>query len=151
MTNTGANARRWSWGGDVIAPFGQTVMEATWIYAWVLVMADISHPPHPGFALIVLILIGGAWSGRFARLLQWRYPLNFALLLPVTAVALPAWLHAVLLPTADWSPATWAFLFKPEPTLQTLIVAGGIGLYLWFRGVWIGSSGPRALSSLANG
>ena len=142
MTNTGANARRWSWGGDVIAPFGQTVMEATWIYAWVLVMADTSHPPHPGFALIVLILIGGAWSGRFARLLQWRYPLNFALLLPVTAVALPAWLHAVLLPTADWSPATWAFLFKPETTQQTLIVDGGIGLYLWFRGVWIGVRPP---------
>jgi hypothetical protein len=58
------------------------------------------------------------------------------------------WLHVILLPTADWSWATWSFLFNPESedqsneTLQVLIVIGGLGLYLWFRGVWIGIRPP---------
>lgn len=148
MTNTGANARRWSWGGDVVAPAGQAIMEATWLYAWVLVIAVAVHSTSPGFAPIILPLICGAWLGRFARLLPWRYPLNFAPLLPATAVALPAWLHVMLLPTADWSWATWSFLFKPESedqsneTQQVLIVIGGLGVYLWFRGVWIGIRPP---------
>ena len=145
MMKIGANAIRWSWAGDIIAPAGQAVMETTWLYAWALVLAVVSHLPGPGFIPIVSLLIGGAWSGRFTRLLPWRYPLNFAPLLPASAISLPAWLHATLLPSVDSTAQTWVFVLDPQLSgiiQRSLIIIGGLGAYIWLRGVWIGVRPP---------
>jgi hypothetical protein len=113
-------------------------METTWLYACALVIGLAVHSSAPGFAAMLALFVGGAWSGRLARLLPVRYPFNFGVLLPASLVALALWAGAALSP--DHRLPLGRSL--PSSALPGFWVAGALPLYLWGRGVWIGLRPP---------
>src|SRR5262245_31993358 len=105
----------WSWINIVAAPVGQSVAEAIWLYAYMLVLTPPTETP-PGLGAVIALLALGTLAGLGARRLPWRYPRNYLMLPPVSLVVLPAW------------------VLSQGSNPATILVVGTLAAVLWLRG-----------------
>ena len=145
MTGLGASGKRWLWLRDGLIPAGQAVSETIPLYALVVLIRTTGQQ---GLALSYPVLAGmmavATWATRLTGLIPQRWYADRVVLGLVSLLALVAWVHLTLVPTAAWVPMTTLTVLTrpwridPGVTGAMLFVAWFLAICLWSRGLWIG-------------